>query len=480
MRPLGIALGSALAVAACGALTACDQGPLPPVGGGDLAYPRLATYRLGAFLDEDARAMARASSLALLDVELGAVDAEGLAALAGPSRELLASVPAFSVRHDENAALHPAADARFARVPPDAWVLEPGSTTVGAVAAGDTRIRVTDPAAFGIVRPASPFHAGDEPTYLAIEGEHVRLVAIESDELVVERGVHSAAVTHPSGTRIAAHVALDPGTWLVDVSTPAWREVLADEAEAVVLAGPWAGVVLDACVDDLGTIAGGVVDLDRDGVADEPVAASAAWAAGVAALITSVRERIGADAHLVAVSRSTACAYGALDGIVLPGFPVGAVPPLPFESTLDRYQAWTGRPDHPPLSVVNATAVAQTDYAAMRLGFATALLGDGYFAFDNGAHDVAWAFDAYDGAGRGRGWLGHPQGPPTRVSGGAYVRTFTRGMVLANPTETPIQITVPPGFHKLLGTQDPAHDDGEEVSGSLVVGAHDGYLLARG
>jgi hypothetical protein len=479
MRPLGIALGSVLALVAYGALTACDDPPRPPVGGGDLAYPRLATYRLGAFLDEDARAMIEASSLALLDVELGAVDAEGLAALAGPSRELLASVPAFSARHDENAALHPLADARFARIPTGAWVLEPGSLTVGAVAVSDTRIRVADPAAFSPARPASPFHAADEPTYLAIEGEHVRLVAIETDELVVERGVHSAAVTHPAGTRIAAHVALDPGTWLVDVSAPAWRDVLAAEVETLVLAGPWGGVALDACVDDLGTIAGGVVDLDRNGVADDPAVASAAWAAGVAALVTSLRERIGADAHLVAVARSTECAYDALDGIVVTGFPTGAVPPLPFESTLERYLAWTGRADHSPLSVVNATAMVQTDYAAMRLGFATALLGDGYFAFDNGAHDVAWSFDAYDGAGRGRGWLGHPQGPPTRVSGGAYVRTFTRGMVVANPTETPIQVSIPPGFHKLLGTQDPAHDDGEEVSGSVVVGAHDGYLLAR-
>jgi hypothetical protein len=470
---MGIALGGVLALASC------NNELRPPVGGGDLAYPRLATYRLGAFLDEDARAMIEASSLALLDVELGAVDAEGLAALAGPSRELLASVPALSIRFEENAALHPLADARFARVPPEAWVLEPGSTTIGAVAAADTRIRVTDPAVFELVRPASPFHPDGEPTYLAIEGEHVKLLAIESDELVVERGVHSVPATHAAGSRIAPHVALDPGTWLVDASAPAWREVLAVELEALVAAGPWSGVALDACEDDLATIAGGAVDLDRDGVADDAATASAAWASGVATLVTTLRERVGPDARLVADSRGAECAHDELDGIVLPGFPVGAVPPLPFETTLDRYLAWTGRAGHPPLSVVGATGTAPTDYAAMRLGLATALLGDGYFTFDDAAHDVAWWFDAYDGAGRGRGWLGHPQGPPTRVSGGAYVRTFTRGMVVANPTETPIQVSVPPGFHKLLGTQDPAHDDGEDVTGALVVAAHDGYLLAR-
>jgi hypothetical protein len=52
-------------------------------------------------------------------------------------------------------------------------------------------------------------------------------------------------------------------------------------------------------------------------------------------------------------------------------------------------------------------------------------------------------------------------------------------MAIANPTDTPLQVTVSPGFRKLLGTQDPAHDDGEDVTGALVVPAHDGYLLSR-
>lgn len=478
MRRLGISLRSLVLVGLVGPLACGDDEPRP-TGGGDLAYPRIATYRLGGFLDEDARAMVLRTPLALLDVELAALDPEGLAALGSPSRELLASLPAMAVARDENPTLHPHADARFSRVPPAAWVLEPGSTTVGMVSASDTRIRVTDPAAFSLVRPASAFHPVDEPTYLAIDSEHVRLVAIEADELVVERGVHSAAAMHSAGSRIAAHVPLFAGTWLVDVNAIAWRDALAAEAQALVLAGPWTGVALDACIQDLGAITGGPVDLDRNGIADDPAVAAAAWASGVGVLVTSLRELLGPDARLVANARTEACAHEPLDGIVLPGFPVGAVPPLPFEPTLERYHLWTSRAGRPPVSIANATSMAPTDYAAMRFGLATALLGDGYYAFDNGAHDVAWWFDEYDGAGRGAGWLGHPHGPPTRVSGGAYVRTFTRGMVIANPTETPVQITVPPGFRKLLGTQDPAHNDGEEVTGPFVIAGHDGYLLSR-
>ncbi|HEU0031255.1 MAG TPA: hypothetical protein VFQ53_11520 [Kofleriaceae bacterium] len=43
----------------------------------------------------------------------------------------------------------------------------------------------------------------DEPVYLLVDGEHVKLVAITGDTLTVERGVRSRAVPHAAGVRIA-------------------------------------------------------------------------------------------------------------------------------------------------------------------------------------------------------------------------------------------------------------------------------------
>lgn len=434
--------------------------------------------------------------LAIVDADVLALDPDAPAALAAiqsrnASLQLLASVASVAIPHVT------IADAKLAAIPSAVWVIEPGSTTVGATSASATRIRVADPAAFAVTRPVSPYHGADEPTYLLVGDEHVKLVAIEGDELVVERGVRSTASTHPDGARIAAHAVLGPGTWLVDVTSAAWRDVLVADASALVGAGPWSGVFLDGCLADVVAATASPLDLDRDGAADDAAAAAIAWQAGFSALADQLRTALGTDVGLAALAVDGECSAEALDGVLLDGFPVG--PPAAsgtFDLVFDRYLGWTAATRTGlPLSIAAAYSpaigdgtivagqdeMARTDFAAMRFGLATTLLGDGYFAFDNGplGRSVSWWYDEYDGAGRGTGWLGHPLGPPTRVTGGAYVRSFTRGMVIANPTSTPLFVTVPPGHTKLAGSQDAAHDDGAPVDGMLLVGAHDGYLLAR-
>jgi hypothetical protein len=124
--------------------------------------------------------------------------------------------------------------------------------------------------------------------------------------------------------------------------------------------------------------------------------------------------------------------------------------------------------------------LARTDYAAMRFGLGTALMGNGFYTFDNGVfgHYVAWWYDEYDGAGRGIGWLGFPQGPPA-TTGGAWIRAFSRGLVVVNPTNQPARVHVPDGYRKLAGRQDPAHNDGAAVLGPLVVQSRDADLLVQ-
>ncbi|NJK31907.1 MAG: hypothetical protein HC927_05545, partial [Deltaproteobacteria bacterium] len=62
---------------------------------------------------------------------------------------------------------------------------------------------------------------------------------------------------------------------------------------------------------------------------------------------------------------------------------------------------------------------------------------------------------------------------------GALTREFDHGWVVANPTEAAVEVAVPDGFAKLESGQDPQHNDGEPVSGALVVPARDGYVLVR-
>jgi hypothetical protein len=165
---------------------------------------------------------------------------------------------------------------------------------------------------------------------------------------------------------------------------------------------------------------------------------------------------------------------------------------LAFADGLARYARWT-RHDH-ALTIANAFSPsiglrtiqpgdderARTDYRAMRYGLAIALLHDGYYTFDDGVfgHYVAWWYDEYDGAGRGRHWLGHALGP-ARADGDLRVRGFEHGVAVVNLGDRPATWVAPPGLVKLAGRQDPAHDDGRPVGATLIIAPHDAYLLAR-
>lgn len=478
----------ALLLAACA--TTSHQGP---------PFPRIASYLIEYQIDRDAEAMLRRIPVAILEVEAGARSPDALARIHAANRRLVlfAYLTSEEIPRAPDPKEQPVAAARFAEIPGAYWLTEPGSVTVAPIDAKATEIRVRDPGAFSVARPRSQFYGPDEPTYLVIGDENVRLTAIHGDTLVVERGPHAAA--HPAGSRIAAHVVFFAGTWMLDLASTAppdargrrWRDLLADQATALVRRGPWNAVFLDDCFADIGFL--GPVDVDRDGKADPPAAASAAWRAGFGQLVGILRERLGARVPIIANPGAQDCPQPGLDGILLEGFPIGLPPGfLPFGQGLARYLRWSSRPPH--FTVANAyspkigfgtiasgqDAIARGDYAAMRFGLAIALLGDGYYTFDNGVfgHYVAWWYDEYDGAGRGVGWLGYPTGKPVH-QGGAWLRAFQHGMAIANPTDAPVAVAVPPGYRKLAGRQDPVHNDGRPVTATLVVAPHDGYLLAR-
>jgi hypothetical protein len=460
-------------------------------------FPRIASYRIETSLDAGAEAMLARIPLAIVDAEVGELHPAALQRVRARNAtlELLAYLTSEEIPRDPDPDEQPLAARRFARIPPGAWLTDPGSIAIAPIDLRATRIRVRDPAAFAVSRPRSQFYGPGEPTYLLVGAEHMRLVAIEGDELVVERGFRSRPADHAAGARIAAHVVFFAGTWMLDITGGSWRELLADEAAALIARGPWTGVFLDVCFEDVGFLNGGVLDLDRDGRRDDPAAASAAWKRAFGALVGTLRARLGARVPIVANPGAQDCPHDALDGILLEGWPLGLPPDfLAFDAGLARYLRWTSRPGRRPLTIANAYSPkigfgviapgrddeARTDFAAMRLGLAVALLGDGYFAYDNGVfgHYVAWWYDEYDGAGRGTGWLGDPAGPPAR-SGGAWLRRFTHGLAIANPTDAAIRVPVPAGYRKLRGRQDPVHNDGGAVSGAVVVPARDGYLLVE-
>lgn len=467
----------------------------------DLTFPRLATYFIESHVDEAALDVMAKTDVVIVDAEAAALDRAPLEALREerPDLLLLAYLTSEEIFR-EPAGERPLAASRFERVPDHAWMLEPGSTLARPASATATTLHVADPSAFTLTRPASDFYGEDEPTYLFVNGEHMRLVAIDGDRLTVERGFRSTPIAHPAGARVASHVVFFAGTWMLNIAANApavdgrtWRDELAEEAAELVDDGPWNGVFLDVCFSDVSWLNGGLLDLDRDGRADDRGEVSTQWSTGMGLLVDSLRTRLGPDVPIVSNPGAQDCPHPGLDGILMEGWPIGMPPAyLAFGAGEDRYASWSQRGRK--LTIANGFSpkigfgviqdgqdeLARTDYQAMRFGLGSALMGDGVYTYDNGVfgHYVAWWYDEYDGAGRGRHWLGRARGP-AQADGALRWREFEHGLAVVNVGDAPASFAAPPGFAKLAGTQDPGHNDGRRVTGPLRIGAKDAYLLVR-
>ncbi len=474
-------------------LVACSSAPTSdqPEPDGEAEFPRIASYFIETFVDDDARATMAKADVAIIDAEAAALDRAPLDQLREQRSDLvlLAYLTSEEVPRDDTSE-RPLANARFSRITSEAWLVEPGSTLMAPITATATKLQVASGAAFTRVRPPSDFYPEDEPTYLLVDNEHMKLVSIAGNTLTVERGFRSQAAAHPLGTPVASHVVFFGGTWMLNITSPAWRELLAAEAAEMVASGPWTGVFLDVCFEDISWLNDGKLDLDRDGVGDGSDA-SQRWSAGMGALVDTLRAKLGPSVPIISNPGAQDCPHANLDGILMEGWPIGMPAEyLDFDVGQARYAEWARK----PLTIANAFSpkigfgtiedgqdeLARTDYAAMRFGLGVALMEDGYYTFDNGVfgHYVAWWYDEYDGAGRGRNWLGRALGP-AQTAGTLRWREFEHGMAVVNLADAPSSFEAPAGYRKLVGTQDPSHNDGAAISGALVVPAHDAYVLTR-
>ncbi len=127
------------------------------------------------------------------------------------------------------------------------------------------------------------------------------------------------------------------------------------------------------------------------------------------------------------------------------------------------------------------------DFQRMRFGLASSLLGDGYFAFDQGIsnHAQVWWYDEYSvdltsrratGDVSRKGYLGQPMAVATQLKNGVWRRDFAQGVALVNPTDSRQVIGLERPFGHILGTQDPVTNDGSTVSW-VAVSSHDGLIL---
>jgi hypothetical protein len=128
-----------------------------------------------------------------------------------------------------------------------------------------------------------------------------------------------------------------------------------------------------------------------------------------------------------------------------------------------------------PHDVVWSTCGTTADPKLARYGLASAMLHDGYSAFTvANVAEPPW-FDEYDAK------IGTPsEAPPTAATtSGIWMRRYTNGLVLVNPSATTtLSINVGAGYKRMLGTQDPTVNNGA-VESVVTLPPRSGLLMLK-
>jgi hypothetical protein len=130
----------------------------------------------------------------------------------------------------------------------------------------------------------------------------------------------------------------------------------------------------------------------------------------------------------------------------------------------------------PKLGIFSQTG-SITDYKAFRYGFASCLMDDGYYNFNNAAKTysgVNW-FDEFNYK------LGLATKPPQTVAwqNGVFRRDFEKGIALVNPKGNGVRtITLERDYVKIKGSQAPTVNTGQVVR-KVTLQDRDGIILMR-
>lgn len=127
-----------------------------------------------------------------------------------------------------------------------------------------------------------------------------------------------------------------------------------------------------------------------------------------------------------------------------------------------------------------------SDYRWNRYFLASTLMDNGaYSVHDSGASNeygnIPWFDEFWGGSLKKLGYLGRPIDAPQLSAwvSGVFRREFVNGLVLVNPKGNGRQtVNVGPGWKRILGTQDPVHNNGQ-LTEAITLNEQDGIILLR-
>jgi hypothetical protein len=222
------------------------------------------------------------------------------------------------------------------------------------------------------------------------------------------------------------------------------------------------------------------VDLDGNSQVDTPAERDANWQAGLTYILNETR-RLAPNKIIIA--NNTSNFYNSnLNGRMIEMFPN------------NNEGGWTGNMKdylnnglgyQPEYFIVNGgtkNTGAKDDYANLRLGLTSALMGNGYFSFDYGDqnHGDLWWYDEYDvflgkSVSADKNLLAPNSGDTTA---GLWQREFQNGIILVNSTNSSQKVGLPNELEKIKGAQDKATNNGAIVK-NVSLNPNDGLILLR-
>jgi len=256
-----------------------------------------------------------------------------------------------------------------------------------------------------------------------------------------------------------------PTNQMINVNTP-WKDYLPGYIKDTFYSSQlnYDGVFFDNCFDNFSFIRktkGIAADFDRDGLADDDNKADNLWRTNVSYIINKTRAL--SPTKLVVVNANSNYYNNLLNGRMMENFPQANE-----GSWADNEKKYLNNNlgYSPKYFIVNRTTYnvgLATDYASMRFGLTSTLLGDGYFSFDTGdwSHTNTWWYDEYEVyLGNSLGIIRNVLDNTTEIKTGVYRRDFQNGIVLVNSTASAQTIKLNGEYEAIKGTQDTLTNNG--------------------
>ncbi len=234
-------------------------------------------------------------------------------------------------------------------------------------------------------------------------------------------------------------------------------------------------------------------DFAQSGSSQSPSTDGAIWRQSYVTYFNALRASSPASQQLIIGNLATWLVDNTITEYVSPS-PVlngGTMESIIGQSySVENFAGWSGMMAYyshvmasvaaPKLVIFAQDAISTSDYQGFRYGFASCLLGDGYYYNDDaGSYNDFLTYDEYS-FNLGTATTSALVFPgATAYQNGVWRRDFANGIALVNPKGNGMQtVTLETTYKHLSGTQAPSVNNGQSVT-TVTLNDRDGVILLR-